>query len=577
MKTQSLSLPEFMLDEYNNRFNKIKKDYTDNDFRFDIGNVIECKNDENLFELIGYYIFKIFQNQQQDKLTEIKSSFENNDDISYFLYSFKLLNDENFKSKHSFEVFVKEFINDHGIDLKLNHMEFLREYFVGMKISELRDEVPGFVFTYFYIDEKEIREIIDKKYTNNLYIDKSKYGNILMFIEKVGDLTFGKYIDDDLLQKEDVINIYLQVILSLNAINQYYDFSHNDLHLDNIMITELEEPKILTYNVKLNGKQVKINLKVDKYLAKIIDFGMSSIKYQYKGEEVLSYNIFSLDDDEYSKEDYLFFPKEPFPENDIAKFSSGLGNIYRNKNPKISEMFINIVNYAVNDFNDYINNINFYMYYSDWNNKTYDEILNNIFEIFKDYIENPIFDKEKLVKCNSYLIRGIKYKIKKNEDLNEITKYNYLQNIMSRYVETGFLDFNHDIIYYRLPYSFKYSIFNKYSHDLYTMIKIFDRIETNCKILDFHDCENNLNILIRLISKSLYFILKEKSNYDDEYTNEFLDKLIIFLKIAINKFDFRYKYIYNKEIIDIIRNNIEKYYDKSDDLLQLLALFNMIR
>ncbi len=572
MTTELFKFPSSILIEIKNRTKKIK-----NEYKFNIKDITNCKNDKNLLELIGYYIYNIFKKQQQNNLTKIKSTFTKQDIDKLFLFVFELKNNDIFNSEHPIEIFVKNFIIDESDnDNYFKVLQSLREYFIGMKISELRDKVPGFIFTYMKISENKIREIINKKYTNNLYIYKDKYKNQIIFMEKAGDISLARFLLSDP-NEEDIINVYLQVILSLNAINQYYDFSHNDLHLDNIMITKLKEPKILTYNVKLNGKQVKINLKVDKYLAKIIDFGMSSIKYQYKGEEVLSYNIFSLDDDEYSKEDYLFFPKEPFPENDIAKFSSGLGNIYRNKNPKISEMFINIVNYAVNDFNDYINNINFYMYYSDWNNKTYDEILNNIFEIFKDYIENPIFDKEKLVKCNSYLIRGIKYKIKKNEDLNEITKYNYLQNIMSRYVETGFLDFNHDIIYYRLPYSFKYSIFNKYSHDLYTMIKIFDRIETNCKILDFHDCENNLNILIRLISKSLYFILKEKSNYDDEYTNEFLDKLIIFIKIAINKFDFRYKYIYNKEIIDIIRNNIEKYYDKSDDLLQLLALFNMIR
>ncbi len=545
--------PNTFIKEYEERFNRIKNKYK---YKFEIDDIINCEDDENLFELIGYYIYTIFQNQQQDNLTKIKSSFEKQDQYNLFLYVFELKNDINIKMNRPLEIFVKEFIVDNYKYRKKIISEYLREYFVGMKISELRDEVPGFVFTFLYINENEIREIKDNEYTNDLYIDKEIYSNGLIFSENAGNYSFDYFIDNYHYNEEDVINIYLQVILSLNAINQYYEFSHNDLHLDNIMITELEEPKILTYNVKLNGKQVKINLKVDKYLAKIIDFGMSSIKYKYKNEEIFSYKL---------RQDFKYYEKDPFPENDIIKITSSFHNEYK-INDKLLALFNKVIKIAVIDVEKHINNMkdnNYYMHYDNWNNTNYDKILNHIFEIFEDYIENPIFDKEKLVKCDSYIIRLPISKIYRNDKLDNITLDIYVKNIINNYIKNKTFNFDKKEIYYRLPYSFKYFSNTFYTNDKLELLAILEII------LKKHENKNFSHVIdITIISQYIYNSIVDIMYNIKEYemlTRTLLIKTSKFIDIAIFYGDINKKYgkyekyeKYKKNEGYVISENINK-------------------
>ena len=301
MLTKTILIPDIIIEDYQNRFNKIKNNYIN---KFDIE---KCKNNK---ELIGYYLYLIFDKNQQDDTLEIlyyDQLFDLQDIITGF-YKIKLKYILNFKTNNQLKIFIKEFI----IENELSYYKSLREIIIGNKISELENEIPGFVFTFLHYEEYNIREMINNKYTKNVYIDdKNKYKNILLFTEYVGDKSFENILEN--IEEYNIINIYLQVVLSLNAINQYYNFSHNDLHLGNIIIMELEEPKILTYKVLLNDKKVKINLKVDKYLTKIIDFGFSSIKYKYKNEEILSYNLFTEIDN--------YLQREPYTKGDIIKLS----------------------------------------------------------------------------------------------------------------------------------------------------------------------------------------------------------------------------------------------------------------
>ncbi len=519
----SILFPKIMLIEIKKRFDEIKNKYK---YRFEISDIIKCKNDENLLEILGYYIYQIFENKQEHNLTKIKSYFRKQAKDKLFLFVFELIDNKIFKSEKPIEIFVKEFINDQVSRIKT--IDYLREYAIGMKISELRDEVPGFVFTFLYLDEDYIHEILNKEYKDFYKIDDI-YKNILMFMEKAGDYSLSKFLFSKP-NEEDIINVYLQIILSLNAINQYYEFSHNDLHLNNIMITESEEPKILTYNVKLNGKQVKINLKVDKYLTKIIDFGLSSIKYQYDGEEVLSYNV------NYKKDEtYLYFPKEPFPENDIIKLTSSiyylLGQFDEYSNYKY--MFFDIINFTVKDINMFMANIlqnNFYMYDYNWNNKTYDKILNYI--LYKCELSEYLNYSEKHkkeVECDSYLILDSDNIIRKNEDINVINLDLYIRNILNKYIKTGIIDYDKKEIYYRLPESFKYFLINKWIMDIDIINETLKTIIQKYKIGKKIPYRKDIKILYTFLNTSIYKIFLQIEEYDK--ISNFISNLIQYFEI----------------------------------------------
>ena len=75
--------------------------------------------------------------------------------------------------------------------------------------------------------------------------------------------------------KEDLSNIMLQIIISLIIAYKQYGFKHNDLHRANILIQERDCE--LTYN--LSGKIITLK---SRYVARIIDYGLSHITYNGK-------------------------------------------------------------------------------------------------------------------------------------------------------------------------------------------------------------------------------------------------------------------------------------------------------
>jgi hypothetical protein len=95
---------------------------------------------------------------------------------------------------------------------------------------------------------------------------------------------------------EEIVSALFQVIMTLIMYQNVYQFTHNDLHTNNIMYVETSEP-YLYYNYK------GINYKVPTYgkLFKLIDFGRAIYKFQDKqfcsdsfgpgGDAVTQYNM----------------------------------------------------------------------------------------------------------------------------------------------------------------------------------------------------------------------------------------------------------------------------------------------
>lgn len=98
---------------------------------------------------------------------------------------------------------------------------------------------------------------------------------ICLFIEKL-DGTLDELIDDSLCLDE-IKSCYFQVAFSLAYLQKFYGFTHNDLHISNIMYSKTDK-KYIYY--KYNNKYFK----VPTYgkIFKIIDFGRSIISFKGK-------------------------------------------------------------------------------------------------------------------------------------------------------------------------------------------------------------------------------------------------------------------------------------------------------
>ena len=343
-------------------------------------------------EMIRYYTYEIFKSRNLNKYLELENYKFKADPNVTLIKIFKFKENDTFEFKIPFNILSKDFLFG-------DEDEILGEYLVGMKLNELRDYVPNFVYTYMLSNENIIHSLNN---LNEFYktFDKSNYSIIMEYIEGI---QFTEFLDGEKFDITDVINILLQVTLALNAVNQHFEFIHNDLTSDNIIIRRLKKEKIISYKVLLNGKLVKINLKT-YFNVKIIDFGLSKISFNYNNK-IYKYNPYNSrntkSDDIYKLFEYAYY--SPYG-------SSYIESIY-----------------------EYIEN-NLY--------KSYDEILYYIIyeSEFKKYLD--FSDLMKSSNYNQCLIKnGGNPKITKNLNIKINDIYNIIKNHMKEYV------YNEDITY----------------------------------------------------------------------------------------------------------------------------------
>ena len=125
--------------------------------------------------------------------------------------------------------------------------------------------------------------VIDDSQSNSSYDSMSdimiaqlkKFPSILLFIEKL-EGTLDELIEESLCLDE-IKSCYFQIAFSLAYLQKYFGFTHNDLHISNIMYTYTEK-KYIYY--KFNNKYFK----VPTYgkIFKIIDFGRAIINFKKK-------------------------------------------------------------------------------------------------------------------------------------------------------------------------------------------------------------------------------------------------------------------------------------------------------
>lgn len=166
----------------------------------------------------------------------------------------------------------------------------IHEYFVGaFGTNSLRSEIPNFAFVLGIFEcsppYADSRAYLTDIFTKETIKDRPvltfcqntidcNQVNYLLYENIKGAKTLREFIISGCIF-EQYLNVLVQIIFALDHAYRKIDFTHDDLHDENILIRELPEPIFIAFSYE--GKTIYI---YTKYIAIIIDLGRSHIKYQ---------------------------------------------------------------------------------------------------------------------------------------------------------------------------------------------------------------------------------------------------------------------------------------------------------
>jgi len=190
--------------------------------------------------------------------------------------------------------------------------ELLHEYFVGaFGTNMLRSYMPTFTYIFGtfqcslpYIDSTEyLGDTVPTSKANRYaltYCQNNRFPVNYVLYEKVSGISLGEFVRTCTI--EEFLSILIQIIFAIQTAYDLFQFSHNDLHTENVLVVTLEQPISIVLRYP-DGRQQYLQTRV---VAKIIDYGRSHIVYQgrHYGSEVIMQGI---------------YPDRPFPLNDIYK------------------------------------------------------------------------------------------------------------------------------------------------------------------------------------------------------------------------------------------------------------------
>lgn len=212
--------------------------------------------------------------------------------------------------------------------------ELIHETFIGLKgTNQLRKFIPNFVYVFgFFECSCPVVDTINRQiltWCNNKQVESS----YIVYEKIFPNRPFRKLCRHGTVSQ--ILNAYLQVAYSLILAYKVIDFTHYDLHLDNVLIRILpDKPNISIPYETENGKEY-LN---SNFVATIIDYGSSHI--QFEGRHYGRYGI----------EQYGVLPDSSFVFHDMFKLL-----MFILEEMKLSErddyiIFQPIVDYILGDY-----------------------------------------------------------------------------------------------------------------------------------------------------------------------------------------------------------------------------------
>jgi hypothetical protein len=205
-----------------------------------------------------------------------------------------------------------------------NEDDLLHELFIAYQLNSLRKYVPN--FAYAYGGFKCSPPIIDQNEDVVAWCNNTKKTIQYIAYENIQpSLSMGDFVKTCTFT--DFLNKYLQILYSLSVAHKKLDFTHYDLHHDNVLLRKLPQLTYIPYDTETG----RMYLKTDS-IATIIDFGFSHIQVNVttsssgRGGEMLHYGIWDFIP-------YGVYPRASFPMHDAYKFLlMSMRVMYENKN-----------------------------------------------------------------------------------------------------------------------------------------------------------------------------------------------------------------------------------------------------
>lgn len=157
---------------------------------------------------------------------------------------------------------------DHAIDCIISS---LNEANVALcALNDLRHLTPNLRMVYgLWVDKGSGLSAYDRP------LDVTAY----LACERVNGRTLAEWAIADFTPFEDKLSVLLQVLFTLAIAREACEFSHNDLHTNNVLVEELDVPIEITY--RFSGRAFKLKTRV---LAHIVDFARSHVSVRVPRE-----------------------------------------------------------------------------------------------------------------------------------------------------------------------------------------------------------------------------------------------------------------------------------------------------
>lgn len=276
--------------------------------------------------------------------------------------------------------------------------ELVHEYFVGLQLNPLRNQIPNFAYIFGgfrclppLFDDKKIRTwcSADKKYpgqkdTNYLqYVVYEKISPSKTLRESLSNLTFDKFLE-----------YYGQAMLAVRLAHETCDFTHYDLHDENLLLRQVPGKAnfVLEYPWK-NGESIYIS--TDR-IATIIDYGMSHVRVDGK-----NYGTHHF-------QNYNIYPDKSMPLYDAYKLlcfcAYYMKDNEKEKTIPLFEFFSSDVK-DLKDLNEYLEtNVNYYFLLPPIpSSQTLDNYLDLMIRLYPNIFKSSVSNSDDILNCSQQI------------------------------------------------------------------------------------------------------------------------------------------------------------------------------
>ena len=259
----------------------------------------------------------------------------------------------------------------------INNPVLLHEYFVGVNgLNQLRKFVPN--FAYIMGGFKCSLPVIDDEKKVVSWCNNMDYPIDYVIYENI---TPGKTLSETInagCNFTEWLNYYMQILYALKIAHEKTDYTHYDLHTENVIIREVPQGS----NGKVFGIPYETEKNITEYIvagkiATIIDYGLSHIKYDGRHFGIADRSSWGVQSD------------KSFPMHDAYKLlMMSIRDMYIADQKESLNMASNILNFFNNteSVNDVVKNQIKTYYYLPYNDKTsaitFDELTTYIRKTF---------------------------------------------------------------------------------------------------------------------------------------------------------------------------------------------------